>query len=711
MSHPAVGEHVFALDFSSKSRFSAPMSTGRSRPRTSFSKAASISAALLPRLVGVFVLFPLCLCAGGTVTLLSQTQLEGAMAEGGDVMFAASGTLVLTNTIHVLANTTLKAGSHTVLISGGDSVRLFQVHSNVSFRTEGLVLANGRVLGANGVAGSPPFPGEPARGAAILNQGGTVTLIDCTLTNHFVRGGDAGADPSGKEGGAGGAAFGGAIWSFAGDLILTNCLLANNRAEGGKGSWAASGQGVVSGDASGGAIHLEAGKATLESVRFSSNTVAGGEAVGGGGLISGGAGKGGDSRGGALYANYAVLTISRAQVAGNRARSMVSDYETWFGTDSGSAEGGAFFIATNSVAEIRLSAFASNAALGVPGRRNEPAGRGEGGAICCQGALSVFDSSFSTNKAAGGYGRYVGSGRGGAISATSNLSISGSALLGNEARAGDFEGPTGIGEGGAIRSAGSLFITNSTLALNKTSGSRLDFYSYTAGPARGGAIAITSGSAMLVNVTVSANSAEPDPLSPPPPLPLAQGGALFVTNSQVTVRNSIFANSPVGGDVWGPVTDAGYNLASDNSAAFSAAGSLNNTDPGLTPPGSNGGPTMSMALLPGSPARDAIPAGFPAVDQCGTPRPRGPRADIGAFEAEYVPALKIACSGLSVLLTFEPEAGHTYRLLASTNLIDWTQSGATTVVGSEPILFSEPMETNGLRFFRIVEAVLRKNEN
>src|SRR5262249_48758658 len=52
----------------------------------------------------------------------------------------------------------------------------------------------------------------------------------------------------------------------------------------------------------------------------------------------------------------------------------------------------------------------------------------------------------------------------------------------------------------------------------------------------------------------------------------------------------------------------------------------------------NGGPTPTVALLPASPARDAIPTSacmdeegnFIATDQRGVPRPQGPACDIGA---------------------------------------------------------------------------------
>ena len=143
---------------------------------------------------------------------------------------------------------------------------------------------------------------------------------------------------------------------------------------------------------------------------------------------------------------------------------------------------------------------------------------------------------------------------------------------------------------------------------------------------------MTNASATLVNVTIAANSAtgtagDCDGAAGP-----AQGGGLFATNASVLVLNSIIADSLSGGDVWGVVIDGGYNICSDGTAGFSAASSYSQTNPMLGPLTDNGGPTLTMALLSGSPALDAIPSGFPPVDQRGTSRPQGAMADIGAFE-------------------------------------------------------------------------------
>ena len=55
-------------------------------------------------------------------------------------------------------------------------------------------------------------------------------------------------------------------------------------------------------------------------------------------------------------------------------------------------------------------------------------------------------------------------------------------------------------------------------------------------------------------------------------------------------------------------------------------------DARLGPLQNNGGPTLTHALLLGSPALDAGDPTLTGTDQRGVSRPQGPRADIGAFE-------------------------------------------------------------------------------
>jgi len=118
-----------------------------------------------------------------------------------------------------------------------------------------------------------------------------------------------------------------------------------------------------------------------------------------------------------------------------------------------------------------------------------------------------------------------------------------------------------------------------------------------------------------------------------------RGGGIFGAFTTSTIGNTILAgNSP--DDCALPVTSLGYNLESGTSCGCTQPTDQQNTDPLLDPLlRGNGGPTLTHALLPGSPALDAIPPpynGARDTDQRGFPRPYPPGgfADIGAVEMQ-----------------------------------------------------------------------------
>jgi len=77
-----------------------------------------------------------------------------------------------------------------------------------------------------------------------------------------------------------------------------------------------------------------------------------------------------------------------------------------------------------------------------------------------------------------------------------------------------------------------------------------------------------------------------------------------------TLKNSIVADTTLGGNCVGTMASHGYNLSSDSTRNFSSSGDMNNADPMLGPLQYNGGPTQTLALPSGSPAVDAgNPAG------------------------------------------------------------------------------------------------------
>ncbi|HEX5272560.1 MAG TPA: choice-of-anchor Q domain-containing protein [Gemmataceae bacterium] len=230
---------------------------------------------------------------------------------------------------------------------------------------------------------------------------------------------------------------------------------------------------------------------------------------------------------------------------------------------------------------------------------------GNGGGIFNVGTLTVTTSTVAGNTAP--------SGNGGGVLNTATLTVSASTFSGNSANV----------SGGGLYNAGTLSLADSTLAGN------------TGGVFGGGVY--TAGTALLVNDTVTRNTAR-------------FGGGLALGSPFATGRvwNTLVAlnTATTGPDVYGTVVSLGHNLIGNTAGAtgFSTAkGDLLNVPAasvGLGPLASNGGPTQTVRLLPGS---AAIDRGDDAVltssllrlttDQRGNPRRVGAHVDVGAYEA------------------------------------------------------------------------------
>src|SRR5262249_30242764 len=123
--------------------------------------------------------------------------------------------------------------------------------------------------------------------------------------------------------------------------------------------------------------------------------------------------------------------------------------------------------------------------------------------------------------------------------------------------------------------------------------------------------------------------------------PHSGGGIFFAAGgSEVSIRDTIIAGNAGsnGPDLYGALGSPGHNLFGNTQggSGFDATDLLN-VDPMLGPLQDNGGPTQTMALLPGSPAIDAGDnTGAPDWDQRGPGFPRIVNGviDIGAFEVQ-----------------------------------------------------------------------------
>jgi hypothetical protein len=140
----------------------------------------------------------------------------------------------------------------------------------------------------------------------------------------------------------------------------------------------------------------------------------------------------------------------------------------------------------------------------------------------------------------------------------------------------------------------------------------------------------------LTNCTLSGNSAK-------------YGGGIDVTPGSVTLNNTVVAGntSSSGPDVNGAVASgSGFNLIGDGTKMTGISNGVNGNQVGtskspikalLAALGNYGGPTQTLALLPGSPALDAgsnALDGGVSTDQRGVARIINGTVDIGAFESQ-----------------------------------------------------------------------------
>ncbi|TMC23062.1 MAG: TIR domain-containing protein [Chloroflexi bacterium] len=277
---------------------------------------------------------------------------------------------------------------------------------------------------------------------------------------------------------------------------------------------------------------------------------------------------------------------------------------------------------------------------------------GHGGGIYNRGLATITNSTITNNTAsyeAGGIYNFT----------ASKLTITNSTIASNTAAGSD-------GDGGGITNAGELTITNSTISGNTATGPQSDGGGISNGNTTrvtlinstisgnrsslmGGAISCFGCQIAIEFSTIYGNQTG------------GNGGSLFIQDSKdtngtviqshVSLRNSIVVgnSSKIGPNIAGKFTSNGYNLLQDLSATFppqstdvllSANADLKidavlRDNGGLTTPH-----TFTHALLPGSPAINAIPLDACHIDGISTDQ-RGMRrpdaqnygCDIGAYES------------------------------------------------------------------------------
>jgi hypothetical protein len=273
--------------------------------------------------------------------------------------------------------------------------------------------------------------------------------------------------------------------------------------------------------------------------------------------------------------------------------------------------------------------------LGFPG----------GGVVNNAGTLVIQRSTISGN---------TGGAEGGGVGALSfgtdnpTTTISDSVVSGNST-------PMGRDGGGVGNIGGALAIERSTISGNTSLGSGSGVATETGGTGSDGKMSLIDSTVAgnmgpavgrkgagvyilvqpghpvsLINDTIAGNTAASGP------------GGLEDENVPASVINTIVAGNSgeagmencefiVGMDT--PFVSGGHNLENGSTCGFTRPGDLSNTDPLLGPLQNNGGPTLTRAPTPSSPAIGAAdPTRCPATDQRGVPYfPPNP-CDIGAVD-------------------------------------------------------------------------------
>ncbi|GER85303.1 hypothetical protein KTAU_39380 [Thermogemmatispora aurantia] len=417
--------------------------------------------------------------------------------------------------------------------------------------------------------------GPEAHAAAILNDGGKVTLNASQITDNSVK--DNGTSSNGTAGAV--------IVSLKGSLTLNGSDVSDNQVSSQESAF-------------GGGIFTLDSTVQLINTRLVNNSIVAAQQGAGAGLQAAGS----------------KVTLKNTLVSNNKVQAHF-------------ASGGGLFLAEGELAIMEST---------VSGNRVSSQGDlATGGGVFAEGTLTISNSTVSHNVVASTTS-VKGGAMGGGIMVTGSLVMTASTVADNQAQSADSDAEGGgLLALSLSSSSGSqkttLTLVNSTLSDNSAQGKqgslgggvfinesdgRLDFCTiYGNRAAGGGGLAILAGSGKgqdsqitLQDSLLAANTANvaPDLLG------------------QVTSGGYNLIQRASGAKFLDPSGRHHLDLVGTGSTPL-------DIDPLLR---ANGGPTQTHALLAGSPAINRIPAADcdVAVDQRGLRRPQQGACDIGAYE-------------------------------------------------------------------------------
>jgi hypothetical protein len=523
----------------------------------------------------------------------------------------------------------------TPTVNNGDGSRVFHVDDGT----------------ASAIAVS--ISGLALTGGDMGNSGGAIRNAEnLTITNSTISGNSAGTTSFGF--------YGGGIAHFFGNLTVTASTISGNSTFGRGGGIYSEVSLTITGStinqniaALGGGI-FNNGYLSITGTVVSGNTAD----FDGGGIYSSGvsmvinstiSGNSADD-GGGIRSRYDNLTITNSTISGNSAIDEGGGISSWFGSldvvnsrisGNQAGRGGGGVHGRYGDLAITSSTISDNEAGyggGIQGRGGTVtmtitdstiSGNSGGGIGVFDGTLMIANSMISDNtRDRPGSNFDFG---GGIAVADADVTISGSTISGNFA---------GDGGGGiATYLGGDVTITGTTISGNSSLGRGGGVFN------GGDAVAITT--VWIIHSTITNNDAS-----------LSGGGVASLGNTSTFTRvhSSIIAGNTsdnagtedvqfVSGFVNSIFSHNGYNLVGFGNATgnFNQAGDQTGVaNPILGPLVNNGGPTLTHALLAGSPAIDTGSAGFtppPDFDQRGDPwlRVYNGTIDKGAFERQPNP--------------------------------------------------------------------------
>jgi len=370
------------------------------------------------------------------------------------------------------------------------------------------------------------------------------------------------------------------MYNTGGSPTLTDCIFSSNSGEFGKG----------------GGVYSDTSDLSATGCTFSENWA--------------------DQAGGGMYSTGSSLTVTDCGFTGN-----------WVG-----ATGGGGMCNVYCTGNVTACTFSSNEATQGGGMYNEEsspavagctfhgntAARG-GGVGNRRSSPTVSGCSFDGNRATysgGGMDIFLGDPEVVDCSFDGNVSLDGGGIYIYAWG----ERPTVAGctfHGNLATYGGAMYNTDSDPTVTNCT------FSENIGTANGGGMHNYRAAPTLIHCTFFGNSAP-------------VGSDIYSREDSPTVRSTILAGD-CGGNT--PIS-SGHNLESGTSCGCSQSTDQQNADPLLGPLDDNGGPTLTHALLNGSPALDAIPPPHndePPTDQRGVvrPQPTGGACDIGAVEMRW----------------------------------------------------------------------------